>query len=227
MSVTCSVSRWTFLVILPHLPAESWSEWSDWTVCDPSGVQIRARQCILLFPVGSQCSGNATESRPCVFDSNFIPGKEELGSSDHIPSSLQKAHCTEVSVFLPRGCCGGLSARSSEFMARRVQMCSVTRCNIVEHFLQSLVDPSMVRRVSLEMAICYLAVLILGYMLWQCCLCAVCMKSKCSSYPGKKVSWPFRLRLSCVTRDSWVPAQCPAGQHSARGQPTWPVPCVP
>uniref|UniRef100_A0A8C0R5Y1 Semaphorin-2A n=1 Tax=Canis lupus dingo TaxID=286419 RepID=A0A8C0R5Y1_CANLU len=54
---------------------ESWSEWSDWSECAVSGVQVRARQCILLFPVGSQCSGNTTESRPCVFDSNFVPGK--------------------------------------------------------------------------------------------------------------------------------------------------------
>ncbi|KAB0390414.1 hypothetical protein E2I00_007891, partial [Balaenoptera physalus] len=52
---------------------ESWSEWSDWSECDVSGVQVRIRQCILLFPVGSQCSGNTTESRPCVFDSNFLP----------------------------------------------------------------------------------------------------------------------------------------------------------
>lgn len=57
------------------LAAESWSEWSDWSECDASGVQVRARQCILLFPVGGQCSGNTTESRPCVFDSNFIPGE--------------------------------------------------------------------------------------------------------------------------------------------------------
>lgn len=54
--------------------AESWSEWSDWSECDASGVQVRARQCVLLFPVGSQCSGNTTESRPCGFDSNYIPG---------------------------------------------------------------------------------------------------------------------------------------------------------
>lgn len=54
---------------------ESWSEWSNWSMCGASGIQVRARQCILLFPVGSQCSGNTTESRPCVFDSNFIPGK--------------------------------------------------------------------------------------------------------------------------------------------------------
>ncbi|XP_060256258.1 semaphorin-5A isoform X2 [Ovis aries] len=52
---------------------ESWSEWSEWSECDVAGVQVRVRQCVLLFPVGSQCSGNTTESRPCVFDSNFIP----------------------------------------------------------------------------------------------------------------------------------------------------------
>ncbi|XP_040833327.1 semaphorin-5A [Ochotona curzoniae] len=73
---------------------ESWSEWSDWTVCDPSGVQIRARQCILLFPVGSQCSGNATESRPCVFDSNFIPEVSVARSS-----SVEEKRCGEFNMF--------------------------------------------------------------------------------------------------------------------------------
>lgn len=55
--------------------ADSWSEWSEWSECDSSGMQLRVRQCILLFPVGSQCTGNTTESRACAFDSNFIPGE--------------------------------------------------------------------------------------------------------------------------------------------------------
>ncbi|KQL60792.1 semaphorin-5A [Amazona aestiva] len=51
----------------------SWSEWSEWSDCDSSGFQFRVRQCIILFPVGSQCTGNTTESRACALDSNFIP----------------------------------------------------------------------------------------------------------------------------------------------------------
>lgn len=60
----------------PSLPvADSWSEWSEWSPCDPSGLQFRVRQCVILFPVGSQCTGNTTESRACALDSNFIPGE--------------------------------------------------------------------------------------------------------------------------------------------------------
>ncbi|XP_042853608.1 semaphorin-5A isoform X2 [Panthera tigris] len=73
---------------------ESWSEWSDWSECDVSGVQIRARQCILLFPVGSQCSGNTTESRPCEFDSNFIPEVSVARSS-----SVEEKRCGEFNMF--------------------------------------------------------------------------------------------------------------------------------
>ncbi|EHH26394.1 Semaphorin-F [Macaca mulatta] len=73
---------------------ESWSEWSDWSECEASGVQVRARQCILLFPVGSQCSGNTTESRPCVFDSNFIPEVSVARSS-----SVEEKRCGEFNMF--------------------------------------------------------------------------------------------------------------------------------
>ncbi|XP_013361362.1 PREDICTED: semaphorin-5A isoform X2 [Chinchilla lanigera] len=73
---------------------ESWSEWSDWSVCDPSGVQIRVRHCLLPFPVGSQCSGNNTESRPCVFDSNFIPEVSVARSS-----SVEEKRCGEFNMF--------------------------------------------------------------------------------------------------------------------------------
>lgn len=60
----------------PSLPvADSWSEWSEWSPCDSSGLQFRVRQCVILFPVGSQCTGNTTESRACALDSNFIPGE--------------------------------------------------------------------------------------------------------------------------------------------------------
>uniref|UniRef100_A0A2K6A0K6 Semaphorin-5A n=1 Tax=Mandrillus leucophaeus TaxID=9568 RepID=A0A2K6A0K6_MANLE len=73
---------------------ESWSEWSDWSECEASGVQVRARQCILLFPVGSQCSGNTTESRPCVFGSNFIPEVSVARSS-----SVEEKRCGEFNMF--------------------------------------------------------------------------------------------------------------------------------
>ncbi|XP_048669940.1 semaphorin-5A isoform X1 [Marmota marmota marmota] len=73
---------------------ESWSEWSDWSMCDASGIQIRARQCILLFPVGVQCSGNTTETRPCVFDSNFIPEVSVARSS-----SVEEKRCGEFNMF--------------------------------------------------------------------------------------------------------------------------------
>nr|KAF6442212.1 semaphorin 5A [Rousettus aegyptiacus] len=73
---------------------ESWSEWSHWTECDMSGVQVRARQCTLLFPVGSQCSGNTTESRPCVFDSNLIPEVSVARSS-----SVDEKRCGEFNMF--------------------------------------------------------------------------------------------------------------------------------
>ncbi|XP_008576333.1 PREDICTED: semaphorin-5A [Galeopterus variegatus] len=73
---------------------ESWSEWSAWSECDASGVQVRGRQCILLFPVGTQCSGNTTESRPCVFDSNFIPEVSVARSS-----SIEDKRCGEFNMF--------------------------------------------------------------------------------------------------------------------------------
>ncbi|KAG7262096.1 hypothetical protein CRUP_018554 [Coryphaenoides rupestris] len=56
---------------------ESWSGWSDWSQCDVAGSQMRVRHCDVLFPTGNQCSGNATETRPCPPDSNFISGFTE------------------------------------------------------------------------------------------------------------------------------------------------------
>ncbi|XP_045141226.1 semaphorin-5A [Echinops telfairi] len=57
---------------------ESWSTWSAWSMCDASGIQVRSRQCVLVFPTGSSCSGNSSESRPCFSDSNLLPGKRTM-----------------------------------------------------------------------------------------------------------------------------------------------------
>ncbi|KAF7240465.1 Semaphorin-5A [Varanus komodoensis] len=73
---------------------ESWSDWSEWSGCDASGVQIRTRQCDVLFPVGQQCSGNASESRPCFSDSNFIPDVTVARSS-----SVKEKRCGEFNLF--------------------------------------------------------------------------------------------------------------------------------
>ena len=106
MSVSCQASRlvdFNGLIAAPpspRAPAESWSEWSDWSECDVAGVQVRVRQCVLLFPVGSQCSGNTTESRPCIFDSNFIPGEgaEMLVSVNKITSNVSRGSDSWVGV---------------------------------------------------------------------------------------------------------------------------------
>ncbi|KAI6075530.1 Semaphorin-5A isoform X1 [Aix galericulata] len=73
---------------------DSWSEWSEWSECDSSGVQLRVRQCIILFPVGSQCTGNTTESRACTVDSNFIPEISVARSS-----SIEEKRCGEFNMF--------------------------------------------------------------------------------------------------------------------------------
>uniref|UniRef100_A0A4W3KBN0 Semaphorin-2A n=1 Tax=Callorhinchus milii TaxID=7868 RepID=A0A4W3KBN0_CALMI len=54
---------------------DSWSEWSEWSACEDSGSQHRTRHCNILFPVGNQCSENSSESQPCDYDSNLIPGE--------------------------------------------------------------------------------------------------------------------------------------------------------
>ncbi|MGH0151219.1 UNVERIFIED_CONTAM: hypothetical protein FKN15_019480 [Acipenser sinensis] len=51
---------------------ESWSGWSEWSECDSSGLQVRVRHCDILFPTGNQCYGNRTETKKCIFESNFI-----------------------------------------------------------------------------------------------------------------------------------------------------------
>ncbi|XP_077165763.1 semaphorin-5A isoform X4 [Paroedura picta] len=72
---------------------DSWSHWTEWSSCDPFGAQFRARQCDVLFPVGHQCSGNTTESRPCVSDSNSIPDITDR------TSSIKEKRCGEFNMF--------------------------------------------------------------------------------------------------------------------------------
>uniref|UniRef100_A0A8C9VWK7 Semaphorin-2A n=1 Tax=Scleropages formosus TaxID=113540 RepID=A0A8C9VWK7_SCLFO len=72
---------------------ESWSEWSPWSRCDSVGVQVRLRHCDVLFPTGNQCSGNSTESRPCVSDSNFVP-EISIARSSH-----EERRCEDFSLF--------------------------------------------------------------------------------------------------------------------------------
>ncbi|KAG9356143.1 hypothetical protein JZ751_000987, partial [Albula glossodonta] len=71
---------------------ESWSPWSRWSQCEPTGVQVRVRHCDALFPTGNQCSGNSTESRACTSDSNLIP--ESIAHS-----SLEKRPCEDFNWF--------------------------------------------------------------------------------------------------------------------------------
>ncbi|XP_053103440.1 semaphorin-5A isoform X1 [Hemicordylus capensis] len=73
---------------------DSWSDWSQWSGCDSSGVQFRTRQCNVLFPVGHQCSGNTTETQPCAPDSNFIPDITVARSS-----SIKEKRCGEFNMF--------------------------------------------------------------------------------------------------------------------------------
>ncbi|XP_075396933.1 semaphorin-5A [Tenrec ecaudatus] len=74
---------------------ESWSTWSPWSMCDASGTQIRSRQCVLLFPIGSSCSGNSSESRPCASDANLLPEVSVARSS----SAEERRRCAEFNLF--------------------------------------------------------------------------------------------------------------------------------
>uniref|UniRef100_A0A8C4X5W9 Sema domain-containing protein n=1 Tax=Erpetoichthys calabaricus TaxID=27687 RepID=A0A8C4X5W9_ERPCA len=72
---------------------ESWSDWSEWSDCDSSGVQFRTRHCDILFPTGNQCSGNSTETKTCISESNFIP---EISIAR---SSMDNRRCGEFNMF--------------------------------------------------------------------------------------------------------------------------------
>ncbi|XP_061094685.1 semaphorin-5A [Conger conger] len=72
---------------------ESWSGWSEWSPCEPAGTQTRFRHCDVLFPTGNQCSGNSTETRACVFHSNFIP------ETSIARSSREEKRCGDFNLF--------------------------------------------------------------------------------------------------------------------------------
>uniref|UniRef100_A0AAY4ADZ6 Sema domain-containing protein n=1 Tax=Denticeps clupeoides TaxID=299321 RepID=A0AAY4ADZ6_9TELE len=72
---------------------ESWSDWSEWSPCDSSGFQTRVRHCDVLFPMGNQCSGNSSEMRSCLPDSNFIP-EIPIARSSH-----DDRRCGDFNVF--------------------------------------------------------------------------------------------------------------------------------
>ncbi|XP_066532605.1 semaphorin-5A [Hoplias malabaricus] len=72
---------------------ESWSEWSEWSHCDSSGVQSRLRHCEVVFPMGNQCTGNSSETRACLTESNYIP---EISVAH---SSHEDRHCGDFNVF--------------------------------------------------------------------------------------------------------------------------------
>ncbi|KAK1174109.1 semaphorin-5A-like isoform X1 [Acipenser oxyrinchus oxyrinchus] len=72
---------------------ESWSGWSEWSECDSSGLQVRVRHCDIVFPTGNQCYGNRTETKTCIFESNFI---SEISIAR---SSTEERRCGEFNLF--------------------------------------------------------------------------------------------------------------------------------
>ncbi|KAJ1190151.1 hypothetical protein NDU88_006890 [Pleurodeles waltl] len=48
-----------------------WAAWSEWTLCNEEGIQYRSRYCEFHNPGPSQCNGNSTQYRECLY--NEIP----------------------------------------------------------------------------------------------------------------------------------------------------------
>ncbi|XP_041120376.1 semaphorin-5B-like [Polyodon spathula] len=48
-----------------------WTDWSEWSLCNEEGLQLRSRHCEVHNPGSSQCLGNGTEHRECMY--NEIP----------------------------------------------------------------------------------------------------------------------------------------------------------
>ncbi|MGH0152639.1 UNVERIFIED_CONTAM: hypothetical protein FKN15_047210 [Acipenser sinensis] len=48
-----------------------WTDWSEWSLCNEEGLQLRSRHCEVHNPDSSQCLGNGTEHRECMY--NEIP----------------------------------------------------------------------------------------------------------------------------------------------------------
>ncbi|XP_077129422.1 semaphorin-5B isoform X2 [Ranitomeya variabilis] len=49
-----------------------WAEWSEWSMCHEDGTQYRNRYCDVHNPGPTQCLGNNTQYRDCIY--NEIPG---------------------------------------------------------------------------------------------------------------------------------------------------------
>uniref|UniRef100_A0A803KBF5 Semaphorin 5B n=1 Tax=Xenopus tropicalis TaxID=8364 RepID=A0A803KBF5_XENTR len=49
-----------------------WAEWSEWSMCHEDGSQYRNRYCEIHNPGPTQCLGNSTQFRDCIY--NEIPG---------------------------------------------------------------------------------------------------------------------------------------------------------
>ncbi|MEE6511646.1 hypothetical protein FKM82_018307, partial [Ascaphus truei] len=48
-----------------------WAEWSEWSMCNEDGTQYQNRYCEIHNPGPSQCVGNSTQYRECIY--NEIP----------------------------------------------------------------------------------------------------------------------------------------------------------
>ncbi|KAK1165896.1 semaphorin-5B isoform X1 [Acipenser oxyrinchus oxyrinchus] len=48
-----------------------WTDWSEWSLCNEEGLHLRSRHCEVHNPGSSQCLGNGTEHRECMY--NEIP----------------------------------------------------------------------------------------------------------------------------------------------------------
>uniref|UniRef100_A0A4W3JF97 Semaphorin-2A n=1 Tax=Callorhinchus milii TaxID=7868 RepID=A0A4W3JF97_CALMI len=86
-----------------HSCEAGWSEWSKWTVCGEEGTQSRSRCCDLPNPGTTQCVGNSTQHRPCLY--NEIPVIQSAIGSDSSCGGFSIYHliATGVSCFLGAG----------------------------------------------------------------------------------------------------------------------------
>ncbi|XP_069790895.1 semaphorin-5B isoform X2 [Narcine bancroftii] len=63
-----------------HACEGGWSVWTEWSLCDEESTQLRSRQCEVSSPGVSQCVGNSTQHRTCLY--NEIPVIQPAVGSD-------------------------------------------------------------------------------------------------------------------------------------------------